>query len=100
VLAVYASEITVHTWDLSQATGRPPRWDDDVLAFADAALRAQLPVADRTEMWAAARAALPPGIPFEEPFGPAVDVPADASPIDRLVAWTGRRPPVSASGTP
>src|SRR4051794_32780799 len=27
VLAVYINEVTVHTWDLAQATGQSPDWD-------------------------------------------------------------------------
>ena len=63
-----------------------------MIAFADAAIHAQLPVADRREMWASFAASLPPGAEWEDPFGPAVDVPEEAPPIDRLVAWNGRRP--------
>jgi uncharacterized protein (TIGR03086 family) len=92
VLGVYTNEITVHTWDLARATGQEPEWDDTVLAAADEAIHAQLPVADRTAMWEAAQAELPPGIEWEDPFANAVDVPGDAPAIDRLVAWNGRRP--------
>jgi uncharacterized protein (TIGR03086 family) len=92
VLGVYTNEVTVHTWDLAQATGQEPAWDDAVLAIADAAIHAQLPVADRAAMWAAFAAQLPPGVPWAEPFGPAVEVPPDAPLIDRLVAWNGRDP--------
>jgi uncharacterized protein (TIGR03086 family) len=94
VLGVYTNEITVHTWDLARATGQEPQWDESVLVAADAAIHAQLPMADRTEYWAAAAASipLPEGVEWVDPFGNAVDVPADAPAIDRLVAWNGRRP--------
>lgn len=94
VLGVYTNEITVHTWDLAQATGQQPDWDPSVLAEADAAIRTQLPMADRTQMWAEAKASLPlpPGVEWEDPFGNAVEVPDDAPAIDRLVAWNGRQP--------
>jgi uncharacterized protein (TIGR03086 family) len=94
VLGVYTNEIVVHTWDLAQATGQRPEWDPSVLAVADAAIRAQLPMADRTQMWAEAKASLPlpPGVEWEDPFANAVDVPDDAPAIDRLVAWNGRQP--------
>jgi hypothetical protein len=63
------------------------------VAVADAAIHAQLPVADREPMWEAAKAAMPPGVEWtEDPFGHAVDVPDDAPAIDRLVAWNGRDP--------
>lgn len=92
VLGVYTNEVVVHTWDLAQATGQRLEWDGQVLEVALAAIHAQLPVADRTEMWAAARAELPEDYPWEDPFGPAVEVPDDAPAIDRLVAWNGRQP--------
>lgn len=92
VLAIYTNEVTVHTWDLATATGQRPAWDDDVLAVCDAAIHAELPDADRRAMWDAAAAQLPPSVPWVDPFADAVEVPADASAIDRLVAWNGRRP--------
>ena len=92
VLGVYTNEVIVHTWDLARATGQNPEWDPSALEFADSAMHAQLPMADRTEMWNGFKAQLPPEVPWEDPFGPAVDVPADAPTIDRLVAWNGRTP--------
>jgi uncharacterized protein (TIGR03086 family) len=93
VLGVYTNELTVHTWDLAKGTGQEPQWDAAVVAVADAAIHAQLPVADRAPMWEAAKAAMPPGVEWtEDPFGPAVEVPDDAPAIDRLVAWNGRQP--------
>lgn len=92
VLAVFTNEITVHTWDLAETTAQSPGWDEAVVAVADAAIRAQLPLADRTDMWAAASAALPPGVDWKEPFANAVEIPPDANAIDRLVAWNGRQP--------
>jgi uncharacterized protein (TIGR03086 family) len=91
-LATYVDEVTVHTWDLSRAIGVGVTWDEGVLAIADAAIHAQLPLADRTPIWDAVKASLPPDVPWEDPFGPAVEVPADASAIDRLLAWNGRDP--------
>ncbi len=91
-LAVYLNEVTVHTWDLARATDQEPLWDPAVLALADAAIHAQLPMADRAPMWEGAKAGLPADYPWEDPFGPAVAVPDDAPAIDRLVAWNGRTP--------
>ncbi len=91
-LATYTSEVIVHTWDLAQATAQSPSWTDSTIAVADAAMRAQLPMADRTPMWEAGKAMLPPGMAWESPFANAVDVAADAAPLDRLLAWTGRQP--------
>jgi uncharacterized protein (TIGR03086 family) len=92
VLDVYTNELTVHTWDLARATGQAPDWDDQVLATSLAAIHAQLPMADRTPMWEATKAMLPPEVPWEDPFANAVQVPDDAPMIDRLVAWNGRTP--------
>jgi uncharacterized protein (TIGR03086 family) len=92
VLAIYVNEIVVHTWDLARGAELPVEWDDEIVATADAAIHAQLPMADRSEMWAAFAASLPPEVEWAAPFGNAVDVPDDAPAIDRLVAWNGRRP--------
>ena len=92
VLGVYASEVAVHTWDLAVATGVDPDWDQASIEFALDAIHAQLPTADRAPLWEATRAQLPADYPWQDPFGPAVPVAADASTIDRLVAWNGRNP--------
>lgn len=92
VLGVYTNELSVHAWDLAAATGLEPAWDVPSLEFALEAIHAQLPMADRAPMWAETRAQLPPGFPWEDPFGPAVPVSDDAPLIDRLVAWNGREP--------
>lgn len=92
VLDVYTNELTVHTWDLARATGQAPDWDDQVLATSLAAIHAQLPMADRSPMWEATKAMLPPEVPWEDPFANAVEVADDAPVIDRLVAWNGRTP--------
>jgi uncharacterized protein (TIGR03086 family) len=91
VVAMYASELTVHTSDLARAIGVEPAWDDEVLAVSEAIMRHLLPDADRQPMWSAAKAAMPE-IGWEDPFANAVDVPADAPAIDRLLAWCGRQP--------
>lgn len=94
VLAVYANEVTVHTWDLARATGQDADWDEAVLATAWRAIHSQLPMADRAPMWEAMLAQMPPEVrdEWEDPFGPAVAVSDDAPFIDRLVAWNGRTP--------
>jgi uncharacterized protein (TIGR03086 family) len=76
-LASYTGEVVTHTWDLAVSTGQSPRWDDEVVSGALAAIRSKLPAATR-----------PPGVPFAD----AVPVPDDAPVIDRLVAWQGRDP--------
>lgn len=92
VLGIYTNEVVVHTWDLAQATGQSPAWDDVAVAVADEAIRQQLPDADRGPMWDQAKQQLPPGIPWDDPFANAVPVADDAPAIDRLVAWNGRLP--------
>ena len=92
-LHMYASEISVHTWDLAVATGQQPAWDDDVLAAALSIMQEMLPAEGRTEGYAAVVATLPPGTPVGgQPFGEAVPTPAGAPLIDQLIGWTGRDP--------
>jgi uncharacterized protein (TIGR03086 family) len=91
-LAIYTNELTVHTWDLAHATGQHPAWDPEVLAVSSHAIHTELPGSERAAQWQEVAAQLPPGVPFTAPFADAVDVPADAAPVERLVAWNGRRP--------
>ena len=91
-LGIYTNELTVHTWDLARATGQAPAWDPAVLATSMEHIRRELPMAERAPMWAEAKAYLPEGIEWEDPFGDAVTVADDAPLIDRLVAWNGRTP--------
>ncbi len=90
VLASYLSELTVHTWDLAKATDQSPAWDDDVLAGA-LEIESVLPAEGRLELFAEIARKMGSdevAIPFKD----AVALPAGAPAIDRLVAWTGRRP--------
>jgi len=73
----YTTEITLHTWDLAQATGQDPAWDPAVLAPSIAAMRHAVPAEPRGGM---------------VPFGPVVQVGPDASDVDQLVAWYSRQP--------
>ncbi len=75
-LRIYTGEVSVHTWDLATATGQQPAWDAAVLEVALGAMTQGLPAEPRDEV----------------PFAPVVHVPAGATLIDRLVAWTGRQP--------
>lgn len=76
-LGVYVSELSVHTWDLATATGQQPVYDDTVVLATLDAMSSKLPAAGR---------------PAEIPFADAVPVGPDATPIERLVAFCGRRP--------
>ena len=92
-LAMYTSELSVHTWDLARATGQQPAWDDDVLAVAYASIQVDLPGGNRAAMFDAIRQTMPPELrDFTPPFADVVEVADDAPLIDRLVAWTGRQP--------
>ena len=75
--ASYIGELSVHSWDLATALGRTDMLND---ALATAALPAYM---DKVP-------AEPRGP--EIPFGPVVEVGDDATPYERLVAWTGRDP--------
>lgn len=74
---VYTTEFTLHTWDLAAATGLRPAWDPEVLAGSLAAMRRAVPAEPRGG---------------RVPFAAVVSVAADASDIDRLVSWYGRKP--------
>lgn len=65
----------VHGWDLAIATGRPY----------------QPPVTLVAEVDAFAREAIVPAMREADMFAAPVEAPADATPIERLVALTGRR---------
>lgn len=76
-LSMILWEYVVHGWDLARATGRP--WEPPEAA-ASAAL-------------AFAPGMLTPDYQGEgKAFGPSVQVPADAAPLDRLVGLSGRDP--------
>lgn len=95
-LAVYVNELLCHTWDLAVAIGARPTWSNDTIEVALAVMRKQLPMADRTPIWQAL--ADHHGIEPEETtaFANAVPVPADAAPLDQLLAWGGRNPALMA----
>ncbi len=90
VLTSYFSELTVHTWDLAQATGQQPHWDDTVVTAALEA-RPILPAENRRALFEEISASI--GLDdVAIPFAEAVPVRDDAPAIDRLVAWNGRDP--------
>jgi uncharacterized protein (TIGR03086 family) len=67
----------LHNWDLAKATGRTPRLDDELVTYAHDTLRQAL----RPEFRGPGRG-----------FGYEVSVPEGASPLDRLIAFSGRQP--------
>lgn len=70
-----AFDLLMHSWDLATATGKPLNVPDEVVAEVDGF----------------ARAALTPELRGPETFGPEVEPSRNASPLDRLVAFSGRR---------
>lgn len=94
IMNMYTSEITTHTWDLAEAIGVTPNWDDETVAISFASIHQGLPADGRVEMLESFRPSGDSG--WIPPFGRAVAVPPDAPLIDRLVAWTGRHPTSAA----
>lgn len=72
---IYTADVFMHTWDLARATGQPVALDEDRCAAMLAGMQ-----------------------PIEEmlrgsgQYGPKVEVPADASAMDRLMGFIGRDP--------
>ena len=91
-LAMYVAELTIHTWDLASGLGVDVDWDDEVVEVGLAAIRREIPLAERAPIWEAFVASAPPGTDFSPPFADAVAVDGDAPAIDHLVAWSGRTP--------
>jgi len=77
LLATYVGEVLTHAWDLGVALGRPVAVADEVVAVGAAPSRRILPPGER---------------PAEFPFGDEVPAPADATPLEAMVAWLGRDP--------
>lgn len=73
---VAMEELTVHGWDLARATGQDVTIDDALLDAVDSFF----------ELFGGA------------PFGPAVEVPAGVTRLERAIARTGRDPDWSAAG--
>jgi uncharacterized protein (TIGR03086 family) len=73
---VLSIEFLVHGWDYAQATGRDVEAPDSLAEYVLALAREIITPEGRTN------------VGFHQP----VDVPADASALDRLIAFTGRNP--------
>ena len=93
VVAMYVTELTIHTWDLATALGITPAWDQAVLELAVQGVGTGMPATNRHETFAPIKAQLPPEVAaLPDPFADAVPVPDDAPLIDKIVAWSGRQP--------
>lgn len=68
-------DVLVHTWDLAKATGQDTSIDVD---FAAAMYEGMLPMDEILRQG--------------DHFGPRVEVPDDADPVTKLIAFTGRTP--------
>jgi uncharacterized protein (TIGR03086 family) len=76
-LSGYVMEIVAHTWDLSEALGRPLELDPDLAEFALATARRVLADPERDA---------------DTPFDSAHPAPEGADAYGRLAAWLGRTP--------
>ncbi|WP_261569480.1 hypothetical protein [Frankia gtarii] len=72
--AAYTQELTTHAWDLAVATGRTALLDPELAVISLEIARQAVPVEGREQM----------------PFGPVVEVPADADAYRRLAGHLGR----------
>ena len=79
VVGSYAGEALTHTWDLAVATGQAIEWPDDAVIA---------PILEGLKFGIGDQGRDDP----EMPFGPVVEVAADAPMIEQLVAYSGRDP--------
>jgi uncharacterized protein (TIGR03086 family) len=91
-IGIYAAEVVAHTWDVAQAIGHHYEIGPELGEFCETAYSLAIPPESRRAMFDQVASALPPGVPWQDPFGPAVEVAEDAPPVDRVVAISGRNP--------
>jgi len=91
MLCMYTSELSVHTWDLAQATGQTVAWHEPTLQVALQTALQALPSGDREAQFAEMAKDMPQ-IAGRPPFRSAVEVADESSTLDRLIGWYGRRP--------
>jgi uncharacterized protein (TIGR03086 family) len=91
MMAMYTSELTVHTWDLAVATGQQPEWYAPTVEAALQSALMALPPGDR-EAYFAEMAVDMPAIAGRPPFLNAVATTEASSTLDRLIGWYVRQP--------
>lgn len=98
MLAMYTSELTVHTWDVAVATDLAVDWHEPTIEVALGSALQALPSGDREAYFAemAKDPAFRPDLATRPPFRNIVPVADDASTIDRLIGWYGRQPSMAA----
>jgi uncharacterized protein (TIGR03086 family) len=77
VVTMHLIETIVHGWDVARATDQLPSYDDEAVGVADGFARKMMPADKR---------------PAGGAFGPPVEPPDGASPVDSLAAFAGRLP--------
>ncbi len=75
---VALNELVVHGWDVARATGQAYQYDQ--------------PSLEAVYSFLGSFSAAGPDVHRDGPFGPAVEVPREASLLDRVVGRSGRRP--------
>lgn len=90
--AIYAAEIVVHAWDLASTSGIDFDISEALAEVGLSAYRREVPPESRGAIFEALRNSLPPEARFDDPFAAAVEVGPGATPIQRLVAMSGRMP--------
>lgn len=90
---IYAAEVVCHTWDLAVATGQAYDVPPELADVCVAAYEEEIPPEKRAAIFDFVRANLPEGLAMDnDPFGAAVAVGPDATPVERVVAMSGRDP--------
>jgi uncharacterized protein (TIGR03086 family) len=77
--SIFALEFLVHAWDYAQAVGRHLEVPDSLSEYVLGVASRVITPESRTQ------------VGFDEPVG----IPENASPLDRLIGFTGRRPVLS-----
>jgi uncharacterized protein (TIGR03086 family) len=91
MLQMYTAELTVHTWDLSVASGHAAEWHEPTLQVALQSALHALPPGDRETAFEEMAKDMPQ-LAGRPPFRNPVTVADGGSTLDRLIGWYGRQP--------